>query len=57
VKLETRKSREISGIAAAEVKFFRKTAKHALFDRKRNEDILEGLETQAVLLRINSCNS
>jgi hypothetical protein len=35
--------REMPGITAAEVKFFRKTAKHALFDHKRNEDVLEGL--------------
>jgi hypothetical protein len=57
VKIETTKAREISGITAADVKFLRKTAKHALFDHKRNEDDLEGLETQAVLLRTNSCKS
>jgi len=48
VKLETRKTREISGITAADVKFFRKTAKRLLFDHKRNKDVLEGLETASV---------
>jgi hypothetical protein len=55
VEFETIKAEEISGITAVEAKFFRKTANHALFDHKRNENVLKGLETQAVLLRINSC--
>jgi hypothetical protein len=35
VEFETIKAREISGITAPEVKFFRKTAKQAMFDHKR----------------------
>jgi hypothetical protein len=51
VKLETRKEQHISGITAAGIKFFRETAKHALFGHKGNEDVLKALEMQSVLLR------
>jgi hypothetical protein len=46
--MENHKSR----MKAAELKCFRKTSKYALFDHKRNQDIMIKLKIQPVLGKI-----
>jgi polyhydroxyalkanoate synthesis regulator protein len=44
----TLKKKDKARITAAEMKFFRKTAKYTLYDHKRNQDITKKLKTQLV---------
>jgi DNA transposition AAA+ family ATPase len=41
-------------IAAAEIKFVRKTAKYTQYDHKRNQDIIKELKTQQIWEKINN---
>jgi hypothetical protein len=50
----TLKEQDKSRIAAAEMKFMRKTAKYTWQDHKRNQDITEELKMQPVIEKINN---